>query len=222
MAPALGSVRRSIHRRLGAPAILRAEHIKIGTSPPLSFEVGSGECLAIDGPSGSGKTRLLRALADLDPFSGRVFFDGAEQSEMPGPAWRSAVRFVAAEPVWWTDTARESLPLNEACRSRASRVAAAIGLPADILDQPLQQLSTGERHRLSLARALADNPKVLLLDEPTSGLDPAAVALVEELIRYRLLSGNTVVLVSHDASFSKRLARARITLGKKTLPVHTP
>lgn len=131
---------------------------------------------------------------------------------MPGPAWRSSVRFVAAEPVWWTDTARDGLPADEASRSRAARIVAAVGLAAKDLDRPLAELSTGERQRLSLARALADNPRVLLLDEPTSGLDAASGALVEELIRYRLLSGNIVLLASHDAALLKRLARARLTL----------
>lgn len=158
----------------------------------------------------------MRALADLDPFAGRVFLDGAEQSEMPGTAWRSAVRFVAAEPVWWTDTAREALPADEASQVRAARIVAAVGLTPVVLDRPLAELSTGERQRLSLARALADDPKVLLLDEPTSGLDAASGALVEELIRYRLLSGNIVLLASHDAAFSKRLAHARLTLDRKT------
>ena len=194
---------------------MRAEYIKIGASPPLSFEVGSGECLAIDGPSGEGKTRLLRALADLDPFTGRVFLDGAEQSEMSAPAWRTAVRFVAAEPVWWTDTAREALPASEAAHARAVRILTAVGLAPSDHDKPLAQQSTGERQRLSLARALADSPRVLLLDEPTSGLDTATSALVEELIRYRLLSGSSVVLASHDGGLLRRLAHARIVLGKK-------
>lgn len=134
---------------------------------------------------------------------------------MTGPAWRTAVRFVSAEPVWWTETAREALPSSGAVLARATRMAAALGLTAAQLDQPLQELSTGERQRMSLARALADDPKVLLLDEPTSGLDTATAALVEELIRYRLLSGNIVVLASHDGSLSRRLASARILLGKR-------
>lgn len=199
-------------------AILRAEHIKIEGLSPLSFQVGGGECLALEAPSGAGKTRLLRALADLDPSTGRVFVDGAERSEMPATAWRAMVRYVSAEPAWWTGTARDALPAKKDQQTRAVRIVGALGLtPAD-LDKDLATLSTGQRHRLALARSLVDDPRVLLLDEPTTGLDPASAALVEELIRYRLLSGSIVILASHDAALRQRLARARLQIGKRPPP----
>lgn len=184
----------------------------------MSFEVGSGECLALTGPSGSGKTRLLRAIADLDPAEGRVFFDGAEQSEIPAPEWRSYVRYVAAEPAWWTDTFSDGLPDDPAIKARVSRMVTALGLQPEDLDRPLAELSTGERQRLALVRALADDPQVLLLDEPTNGLDSGTAALVEEMIRFRMLSGNIVVLVSHDTHLLKRLATAHIALGSLVKP----
>lgn len=184
----------------------------------MSFQAGDGECVALEGPSGAGKTRLLRAIADLDPSSGRVFVDGAERSEMPATAWRALVRYVSAEPAWWTDTARDGLPIDEAARTRGGRIVSALGLQQTDLDKPLSSLSTGQRQRLALARALADDPKVLLLDEPTGGLDPASAALVEELVRYRLLSGCIVLLVSHDAPLRNRLARARLLIGARQSP----
>lgn len=177
--------------------------------------MGSGECLAVDGPSGAGKTRLLRALADLDPVKGRIFLDGAEQGEVPGPSWRAMVRFVSAEAAWWTETAREALPVDDLVRTRVSRMVMAMGLATADLDRQIVTLSTGQRQRLALARALADDPSVLLLDEPTTGLDGASGALVEELIRYRLLSGNIVVIASHDGALLQRLANVRITIGKR-------
>ena len=72
----------------------------------------------------------------------------------------------------------------------------------------------GERHRLALVRALIDEPKALLLDEPTTALDPQAAALVEELIKFHVLSGGSAVLVSHDRSQIERLAHARLLLPK--------
>ena len=78
--------------------MLRVEHLQAGTLPPLTFEVGAGECLAVEGPSGAGKTRLLRAIADLDSAPGQVFLNGAERNEMPAPRWRRHVRYCAAEP----------------------------------------------------------------------------------------------------------------------------
>jgi ABC-type multidrug transport system ATPase subunit len=170
--------------------------------------------LAIEGPSGSGKTRLLRALADLDRCKGRIFLDGVEQSELPGPQWRAGMRYIAAEPAWWTDTAKGSFPTNAVALARASRLVVALGLTQADTERPLSELSTGERQRLALARALADDPKVLLLDEPTSGLDSASAALVEEVVKFRLLSGHIVLLASHDGGLLARLADARLTLSK--------
>jgi ABC-type multidrug transport system ATPase subunit len=190
--------------------LLRVEHLQIGELPPLTFEVADSECLAIEGPSGIGKTRMLRAIADLEPAHGQVFLDGAERNEMPGPEWRRLVRYCAAEPAWWTETARSAF----ASAARLERVLDSLGLTPDVLDRPIAVLSTGERQRLALARALIDEPKILLLDEPTTALDAQAAALVEELIKFQLLSGRSAILVSHDASQIERLAHARLLLPK--------
>ena len=194
--------------------MLRVEHLKAGSLPALSFEVADGECLAVEGPSGAGKTRLLRAIADLDPAEGHVFVDGAGRQETPPSAWRRLVRYVAAEPAWWTETARPAMIARAGHGARLDRLLAAVGLEPRLLDQPLAQLSTGERQRLALVRALLDEPKVLLLDEPTAALDVASAALVEELLRFQLLSGRSAVLVSHDQGLVERLAHARLLLGR--------
>jgi UDP-glucose/iron transport system ATP-binding protein len=192
--------------------VLRVEHLRIGSLPPLSFAVSSGECLAIEGPSGSGKTRILRAIADIDPVDGQIFLDGAEQRETAAQTWRRAVRYAAAEPGWWADTPRETLPASVASLPRIDRLLAALGLASEVLDQPVSLLSTGERLRIALVRALVDDPKVLLLDEPTGPLDKEATALVEELIRFQLLAGRSVLIASHDSGLIGRLAHARLQL----------
>lgn len=193
--------------------MLRVEHLQVRGLPRLSFEVPSGECFAVLGPSGSGKTLLLRALADLDPDTspdepGHVTLGGQDRREMPAHRWRRLVRFVPAEPAWWAPTARDHLPAN----LDPSRLLRSLALDAAILDRPLAQLSTGERQRLALVRAMLDEPKVLLLDEPTAALDAANAALVEELIRFQLLQGRSVVLVSHDHDQARRLAHAELHL----------
>jgi ABC-type iron transport system FetAB ATPase subunit len=192
--------------------LLRVEHLRIGHLPPLSFEVAAGECLAIEGPSGSGKTRILRALADLDPVEGQIFLDGVGWREMPAMRWRKAVRYCSAEPGWWADTPRGTFPSAALGEARSGRLLAALGLDVAALDRPVSQLSTGERQRIALVRALADEPKVLLLDEPTGALDVTSSALVEELIRFQLLAGRSVLLASHDAALTNRLAHARLEL----------
>jgi ABC-type multidrug transport system ATPase subunit len=192
--------------------VLRVEQLQVGSLPPLSFEVADRECLAIEGASGAGKTLLLRAIADLDPAPGQVFVDGAERNEMPPYEWRRRVRYVAAEPQWWTDRPRSGFPAS--ATARLKRLMPSLELEDALLDRPVSVLSTGERQRLALVRALLDEPRVLLLDEPTSALSPQAAALVEELIKFNLLSGRSVVLVSHDERQVERLSHARLLLSK--------
>ena len=195
--------------------VLRVDNLKADPLPPLSFTVADGECMAIEGPSGSGKTRLMRAIADLDASTGHVFLDGAERNEMRAPKWRRRVRYASAEPVWWTDTAREAFDFDlPGTVERLERLLTAMALNGKFLDRPLSELSTGERHRLALARALIDEPRVILLDEPTSGLDPQSAALVEELIRFQLLARRSVILASHDRGQVDRLADVRLQLAK--------
>ncbi len=204
-------------REDNANYVLKVEKLAIPGMPLLSFEVAAGECLAIEGPSGAGKTRILRALADLDPAGGYVFIEGAERAEVTASEWRRQVRYVSAEPAWWADTPRQHVVRHPELL-RFERLAASLGIAREALDHPLAQLSTGERLRLGLARALADEPRVILLDEPTGALDPTATALVEELIRFQILAGRSVVLVSHDAGQVRRLAHKQLQLGAARVP----
>lgn len=195
--------------------MLRVAHLKAGPLPPLSFQVGDGACLAVEGPSGSGKTCLLRAIADLDPSSGQVFLDGAERAEMSAQSWRQAVRYCAAEPGWWTSTPRPCFPTGSSF-TKALRALQRLGLGEEHLGRSLHLLSTGERQRLALARAVLDEPRILLLDEPTAALDAASAGLVEELLKYLLLSGRSILLASHDQGLIGRLSDARLQLAPMT------
>lgn len=194
--------------------MLRIEQLKIAPLPPLTFSVADGECLAVEGPSGSGKTRLLRALADLDPASGQVFLNGAERGEMTGPEWRRRVRFCSAEPQWWTETPRQAFEASSANSEKLARLLLAVGLTAAILDKQISTLSTGERQRLALLRAIADEPPVLLLDEPVAALDLQSAALVAELLRFQLLAGRTIIVTAHGESPVSRLANAQLQLAR--------
>jgi ABC-type iron transport system FetAB ATPase subunit len=194
--------------------VLRVETLRIAPLPSLTFEVASGECLAVEGVSGSGKTRLLRAIADLDPVAGLIFLDGAERGEVPAPQWRGLVRYVAAEPGWWSDTPRATFAPDRVDTGKLERQLANVGLTPLHLDRDIALLSTGERSRLAFVRALQGEPKVLLLDEPTASLDPASTALVEEQIRFQLFAGRTVLLATHDAGLAQRLAHTRLMLPK--------
>jgi len=193
--------------------MLRMDNLKIRGLPQISLEVADGECVAIQGASGSGKSLLLRGIADLDPARGQVFLDGAERCEMTAPAWRRQVRYVAAEPGWWEEIARAHFEPNE----RTNRWVEALGLSEAHLDRPIARLSTGERQRLALIRAISDDPKVLLLDEPTSALDQMTTALAEELIRFQVLSDRVVIIVTHNVEQACRLADRRYELSGEGL-----
>ncbi len=175
---------------------------------PVSFELADGECIVVRGASGSGKSLLLRAIADLDPNDGEVVLDGAARASMPAPDWRRRVVYVAAEPGWWRESVGGHFDDWEAARD----LVAATGLPADCRTWPIARLSTGERQRLGVVRALVLEPRILLLDEPTSGLDDDATAAVEGLIRARLADGAGALWVTHDDEQGRRLARRALVV----------
>jgi ABC-type iron transport system FetAB ATPase subunit len=135
-------------RRLSAPGVVAA-----------ALDVADGECVAVMGASGAGKTRLLRAIADLDPSRGAVVAGGVDRARVSGPAWRRVVGYVPAESGWWADTVGAHFPDGGGCCA----LLAEMGLATDVLDWPVARLSTGERQRLALARALVRAPQALLL-----------------------------------------------------------
>ena len=175
---------------------------------PINLRVDRATCVSIEGRSGSGKSVLLRAIADLDPHEGDTLLDGESCSHMPAPQWRRRVSYVAAASGWWNDRVGPHFRDAKALRELLPRV----GLAADAGDWEVARLSTGERQRLALLRAMTPENRVLLLDEPTSGLDAESTGLVEELLRQRLAQGTTLLLVTHDPRQAVRLAQRRFQL----------
>lgn len=172
---------------------------------PVSLTLAAGAIAAVSGPSGAGKSLLLRAIADLDPNDGAVVADGIERRSVPAPTWRRNVAYLPAESGWWADTVGQHMADPAGARDQAVR----LGLSADAVDWQVARLSTGEKQRLALIRALQGAPRVLLLDEPTSGLDPAATQKVEAMIRDACDAGACAVVVSHDADQVSRLQATR-------------
>ena len=186
--------------------------------PTVSFDLDDGECIAVRGVSGSGKTLLLRAIADLDPNFGTVALDGRSREAMPAPHWRRLVTYVSSEPGWWADTVGAHFidwPV-------AQPLIEAVGLPMGCRDWAVPRLSTGERQRLGLVRALVLRPKVLLLDEPTSGLDRDTVVSVERLIADHLSRGASAAWVTHDAAQARRVARRCLWIDRDGATEPTP
>lgn len=181
--------------------MLAARHLSTARSGPLDLSLAAGEALAVLGPSGAGKTLLLRALADLDPVPGEVTLDGRDRAAMAAPDWRRQVTFVPAESAFWAPRLADHLPAGPETRDNAR----ALGLDPALLEAPVERLSTGERQRGALLRALAGAPRVLLLDEPTGPLDAATTARVEQVLRSYLARGGALVLVTHDEDQARRL-----------------
>ncbi len=178
----------------------------------VSLAVRPGELLAILGPNGAGKTTLLKALARLiRPTSGTVTLDG--QDVWSCPSWRVASAVAFASQVLapdWPFTVGEFVALGRAPHRGWWRPLTAgdgriidsaldhLGL-LTMRERPVTELSGGEWQRVRLARALAQEARVLLLDEPTSHLDPRfqfdLLSLVRNLVRHRQLA---VVMTLHD------------------------
>ncbi|ADU51413.1 ABC transporter related protein [Thermaerobacter marianensis DSM 12885] len=183
----------------------------------VTLEVHRGEWLAVAGPNGSGKTTLLRALTGfLEPWGGAVYLEGTALS-----AWRPSQRarrmaVAGVEPGPVTGlTVAEYVALGrtphlqgmwswEGPRDRevVARALAWVGLDP-LADRPLETLSAGQRQKAVLARALAQEPVVLLLDEPTSHLDLRhQVEIMDLLDGLRRGLGLTLVAVLHDLNLA--------------------
>jgi putative ABC transport system ATP-binding protein len=188
-------------------AALRVTGLRSRIAGPFDLALMAGECAAITGPSGSGKSLFLRMIADLDPNEGEAWLDERARAAMPAPQWRRQAVYLAAESGWWADDVMAHFPA--ARRPEVAALAGKLGLAAQILDAPVAQLSTGEKQRMALVRALLQEPPVLLLDEPTGPLDQESVARVEALLRDRLAAGTAILLVTHDEAQAQRLAQRR-------------
>ena len=188
--------------------ILQVRDLRTDVLKPASLSLSTGECLAVRGPSGAGKTLLLRAIADLDPNDGVVALDGRDRSTIAAPEWRRLVGYVPAEPGWWAETVGEHFREW----ATASACLRKLGFSEETRTWPIARMSTGERLRLALVRALMVRPKVLLLDEPTAALDAASKAAVESLISCRIRTGVAVLWVTHDEAQAKRIARRQLVV----------
>ena len=183
---------------------LRVEHLSGQGIRADALTVEPAGCTALYGPSGAGKSLLLRAIADLDETAGEVWLDGVARSHLSGPEWRRRVVYVPAESHWWAACIGAHAPHWHGADLEA------LGFGADVLDWEVQRLSSGERQRLALARALAHDPAALLLDEPTANLDQTNTARVEGLIaQWCRRSAGCVLWVSHDPAQRARVASAQ-------------
>lgn len=179
----------------------------------FDLTVASGECVALTGPSGSGKSRLLRLIADLDPGSGTARIGDLVRDSVPANQWRRMVIYLPADSGWWTSLVAAHMADEQA----AQRLLPKLGLSAKLMQAAPDEISSGERQRLALIRALILQPRFLLLDEATSALDPASTLKVESLLEEEKRGGMGLLVVSHDPEQVARTADRHYALSDKGL-----
>jgi len=190
---------------------------------PLDFTIPTGQFVAIVGPSGSGKSTLLGLLAGLDaPSTGQIVIDGVDittlsedaLARLRGERIGFVFQFFHLVP---SLTALENVlvPMEIAGRrdamARATRLVEEVGLSDRAHHYP-SQLSGGEQQRIAIARALANDPPIVLADEPTGNLDSTTGRhIMDLLLNVRRIRSSTLVLVTHDADLAS-LADTRLVL----------
>lgn len=190
----------------------------------VNLQVESGESVALLGPNGTGKSTLLKTIAKtLAPMSGAIHLSGdpLERLSFGGAARR--VAFVPQEePAHFPFPVREVVALGRIARSTGifdteedQQAATDAMTEADCLHlaaRPITELSGGEKQRVLIARALAQQAPLLLLDEPTSHLDVAHQLSVSALVRRRIEQGDGVLTAVHDLNLASSLATRAVLL----------
>jgi putative ABC transport system ATP-binding protein len=190
----------------------------------LRVDVCAGEVLVVVGPSGAGKSSFLRLLNRLDePTGGTVRLEGIDYRQIPPRELRRRVGMVTQTAYLFPGTIADNLrygPLQQGIKLPANTTEALLiqaGLSGRA-EEDITHLSGGEAQRVSVARALATAPEVLLLDEPTSALDAEAKGEVEKLILTVARQNQlTSVWVSHDLGQAARVADRVMVMSKGRL-----
>lgn len=203
----------------------KMDEIEVPVLKDVSLKISEKEFVAIMGPSGSGKSTLLNMVGCLDrPSSGKIFLDGidistlndSELAKLRGRKIGFVFQFFHLYP---TLTAKENIELpmmiieldKETREKRAEELLKLVGLEKRAGHLP-SQLSGGERQRVAVARALANNPSLLLADEPTGNLDSKKGKEIIDLFIKLNKEGRTIVIVTHDpqiASYAKDMIKIK-------------
>ncbi|MBP7876052.1 phosphate ABC transporter ATP-binding protein [Candidatus Woesebacteria bacterium] len=190
----------------------------------ISFEVRAGEHLSITGPSGSGKSTLLRLINRLlEPTTGEVLIEGRNYTAIPPQQLRREVGLVLQSPFLFPGTVADNIRFGPSQVGKRLSDAVIDDLLQkmnleDYRNRDVSKLSGGEAQRISLARTMANKPKILLLDEPTSALDKKSQLQIEAVLQQLVRTIDlTYIIVTHDPEQARRLTDRTITLEKGIL-----
>ncbi|WP_444937819.1 ABC transporter ATP-binding protein [Microbulbifer sp. JMSA002] len=186
---------------------LHIENLSNDLLQKVDLAIAPGEVVCLSGPSGSGKSRLLRAIADVDPHNGQISLGNNLQEAMSGHQWRRQVMLVPAQSAWWYETVGEHFnqPMGQALKI--------LGFPDEATEWQVSRLSSGEKQRLALIRALSYTPQALLLDEPTANLDADTTSKVETWLMDEISKHQyPVIWVAHNREQIQRVASRHIEI----------
>ena len=192
----------------------------------IDIDIEGSGTLVLIGPNGAGKSLLMRALAGLvEPTVGAVTWAGSRPDRRRAPK----IGFVFQRPVLLRRSALANVEyalavagVPRAGRSNLAHAALERARLTHLAQSPARVLSGGEQQLLSIARALATGPEILILDEPTSNLDPSATTAIEQLIGEVRSAGTRVVLITHDLGQLRRLADEVAFLHRGRVTERTP
>ena len=205
--------------------LLEARGLAIsGRLQPTGLKLAPG-MTAVIGPNGAGKTSLLRALAGIELETGDVLIAGEELTHALPPRRMRLLSFLpATRALVWPISARDviALGLPSPDSARVDELLKQLELDA-LADRPVDHLSTGERSRVLLARALAARPRLLLLDEPLSNLDPFWVLRTLQILNSEARQCGCAVLASlHDLNQIGAFERVLLVDGGKVVADGSP
>lgn len=172
----------------------------------INFQLQPSEFKLITGPSGCGKSTLLKLISSLlSPTSGNIFFENKDYVTLPPEEYRQQVSYCTQTPMLFGETVYDNLKFPYLLRKvsvddrKLKQNLDYFGLPASIIEKRINELSGGEKQRISLIRNLQFMPKILLLDEITSALDEDNKIKVNDVIHHYVKDQKLAVLwVTHD------------------------